>query len=276
MTSIERLFAKLRDDRRKAVMPFVTAGDPDLDFTAQVIGRLDAVGAHLCEVGFPYSDPIADGPVIQASYTRALRHRLHVDQIFEMLKTVSGDVTMPLVTMVSFAIVHRYGAAKFVKAARNAGASGAIVPDLPVEEAADLASICRDCDFNLIQLVTPTTQPERSIRIAQCSSGFIYYVSVAGITGERTKLPDKLVDNVAWLRQQTDLPVCVGFGIGSAEQAKLVASVADGIIVGSAFVRRVAEAASRPRDAVLDDVARFTTELLDAVGDSRPLEPRGA
>ena len=247
-------------------MPFVTAGDPDLAFTAEVIRELDRRGSSMCEVGIPYSDPIADGPVIQASYTRALAHKIKVPAILEMLRGVSGQVKMPLVTMVSFAIVHRYGLAKFVADAQRAGVAGAIVPDLLVEEADELARICKAADFSLIQLVTPTTPRERAVRIARSSTGFLYYVSVTGITGERTALPATLVDNVAWLWTQNDLPICIGFGISQPEHVKRLAPVADGLIVGSAIVRRVAEAATKPREAVLGDVGSYAASLLAALG----------
>ena len=155
MSSIDQQFAKLRDEGRKALMPFITAGDPDLDFTEQLLRELDRRGCHLCELGIPYSDPIADGPVIQASYTRALDRQLRLSQILEMIERVTPEVRAPLVTMVSYAIVYRHGLARYVDEARAAGVAGAIVPDLPVEEAKELAGICRDADFSLIQLVTP-------------------------------------------------------------------------------------------------------------------------
>jgi tryptophan synthase alpha chain len=183
-----------------------------------------------------------------------------------MLRGVSGRVKMPLVTMVSYAIVHRYGLARYVADAQHAGVAGAIVPDLLVEEADELARICKAADFSLIQLVTPTTPRERAVRIARSSTGFLYYVSVTGITGERTQLPPQLVENVSWLRSQTDLPICIGFGISQAEHVRLLSPVADGLIVGSAIVKRVAEAASRPRETVLREVGAYVTSLTAALG----------
>lgn len=265
MSRIDDLFADLRRRQHKAFMPFVTAGDPDLDFTAEVIRELDRRGCSMCEVGIPYSDPIADGPVIQASYTRALAKKIKLREILAMLSRVSRDVKMPLVTMVSYAIVYRYGLEKYVVEAKAAGVSGAIVPDLLVEESAQLAAICKQADFNLIQLVTPTTPRDRAVRIAQSSTGFLYYVSITGITGERTELPPALLENVGWLRTQTQLPICIGFGISQPEHVKLLAPVADGLIVGSAIVRRVAEAATKPRPAVLTDVGAYATTLLGAL-----------
>jgi tryptophan synthase alpha chain len=268
MSTIDELFTKLRRRKRKALMPFVTAGDPDLRFTAEVLAELVARGCHLCEVGIPYSDPIADGPVIQASYTRALGHKIKLADILAMLGEVAPKLAAPLVTMVSYAIIYRHGLEKYVDEVCARGIAGLIVPDLPVEESAQLADICRRRDVSLIQLVTPTTPRERAVRIAETSTGFLYYVSVAGITGERTQLPPELVDNVGWLRTQTDLPICIGFGISRPEHVKLLAPVADGLIVGSAIVRRIAAAADEPREKVLRDVGEYVAGLLAALGDT--------
>jgi tryptophan synthase alpha chain len=246
-------------------MPFVTAGDPDLEFTAAVIRELFARGSSMCELGIPYSDPIADGPVIQASYTRALERRLRVADIFDMVGGLRPRPTGPIVTMVSYAIVYRHGLQQYVDRAQEAGVAGAIVPDLPVEEAGPLAEICRRRDFSLIQLIAPTTPRPRALRIARQTTGFIYYVSVTGITGERDELPAEIVENVAWLRSQTELPICIGFGISRPEHVRKLAPVADGLIVGSAIVRRVAQAADRDREEVLRDVGKYAEELLAAI-----------
>src|SRR6185295_5562805 len=265
MAAIDDLFTKLRSEKRKALMPFVTAGDPDLKFTAAVIQELVARGAHLCEVGIPYSDPIADGPVIQASYTRALAHKIKLADILTTLGEVAPKVAAPLVTMISYAIVYRHGLEKYVDDVASRGLAGLIVPDLPVEESAQLAAICGKRDISLIQLVTPTTPRDRAVQIANTSTGFLYYVSVAGITGERTALPPELVDNVGWLRTQTDLPICIGFGISKPEHVKLLAPVADGLIVGSAIVRRIAAASEKPREQVVREVGDYVAELLAAL-----------
>ncbi len=265
MPVIDQLFASLRAQRRKALMPFVTAGDPDLEFTAAVLAELVARGSSLCEVGIPYSDPIADGPVIQASYTRALAHKIKLAQILEMLAAVTPRLTVPTVTMVSYAIILRHGLARYVADAQRAGVAGAIVPDLPVEETAELSAICRKADFSLVQLVTPLTPRDRALKIAASSTGFLYYVSVTGITGERTELPQSLIDSVGWLREQTPLPICIGFGISTPEHVKKLAPAADGLIVGSAVVRRMAQASTKPRDAVLRDVGDYVESLIKAL-----------
>jgi tryptophan synthase alpha chain len=265
MSSIDQLFAELRRSGRKALMPFVTAGDPDLDFTAEVLREVVARGSSLCEVGIPYSDPIADGPVIQASYTRALGKHVKLDGIFEMLAGLGPRLGAPVVTMASYAIIYRRGLEAYVRAAKTAGVSGAIVPDLPVEEAGPLADVCRREDFSLIQLVTPTTPRDRAKWIAARTTGFLYYVSVTGITGERTELSREIVDNVAWLRTQTGLPICIGVGISRPQHVRLLAPVADGLIVGSAIVRRIAEASQRPRQEVLREIGDYVGELLKAL-----------
>jgi tryptophan synthase alpha chain len=265
MSEVDDLFQKLRQNRSKALMPFVTAGDPDLEFTAELLGELTRRGADLCEVGIPYSDPIADGPVIQASYTRALAKHVKLAQVFDMLRQTASDATAPLVTMVSYAIVHRHGMRKYVDEARAAGIAGAIVPDLLIEESAELTETCRAADFSLVRLVTPTTPRDRALRIAERSTGFLYYVSVTGITGERTELPQQLLDNVSWLREQTDTPICIGFGISQPEHVRRLAPVADGLIVGSAIVRRVAQAGERPRADVLREVGDYVASLIEAL-----------
>jgi tryptophan synthase alpha chain len=265
MSAIDRLFEQLRAQGRRALMPFVTAGDPDLDFTAAILQQLDACGCHLCELGIPYSDPIADGPVIQASYTRALDRGTHFADILEMTARVGPTLSMPVVSMVSYAIVFRRGITSFVATAKAAGIAGAIVPDLPIEEGRELAEVCRREDFSLIQLVAPTTPRERAIRIAESSTGFLYYVSVAGITGERTQLPPDLAENVAWLRARTSLPICIGFGISQPEYVRQLAPVADGLIVGSAIVRRIAEAVRQPRQQVLAEIGAYVRQLLGAL-----------
>jgi tryptophan synthase alpha chain len=246
-------------------MPFVTAGDPSVEFTGRVLRTLSAAGVSMCEVGIPYSDPIADGPVIQASYTRALERRTKLSEILAMLAKTTPVLSAPLVTMVSYAIVYRHGLEKFVGDALAAGVAGAIVPDLPVEESQALAQLCRRREFDLIQLVTPTTPRQRALRIAETSSGFLYYVSVTGITGERSDLPKELVDNVAWLRARTELPICIGFGISRPEHVRQLAHVADGLIVGSALVRRIEQCSARGEDAVLDDIRSYVETMVDAL-----------
>lgn len=263
MSLIDDRFAELRTKNQKAFVPFVTAGDPSLKWTARLLERLSECGCAVGEVGIPYSDPIADGPVIQASYTRALDSGTKLRDIFSMVSEVSPQLKMPLASMVSYSIIQRVGAEKYVADAQRAGFSGAIVPDLLVEEADAFRELCRKQDFSLIHLVTPTTPKERMLRIANSSSGFIYFVSVTGITGERNELPADLLEQVSWLRERTELPICIGFGISRVEHVKLLAPVADGLIVGSAIVRRFAER-SDPETALVE-VEQLAHELIQAM-----------
>ncbi len=267
MNRIDSLFTRLRGEKRRALMPFVTAGDPDLSTTAMLINELVSRGSHLIEVGIPYSDPIADGPVIAASYHRALENGVKVAHIFQTLRTLRAEGSArfndtPMVSMVSYAIIHRIGAERYLNDAATAGLDGLIVPDLPVEESAALMEKATRRNLKLIQLITPTTPRERAIEITRSTTGFIYYVSVAGITGERQSLPTDLVETVGWLRTQTELPICIGFGISGPDQVRQLAPVADGLIIGSAIVRRLAEAINRPRAEVVREIGQFVGELV--------------
>ena len=264
IAKLEAAFAAARTAGRKALAPFVTAGDPDLATTVAVLEAVDRAGATLCELGVPYSDPIADGPVIQASYTRALGAGITLDGVLSIAKQASAKVTMPILAMVSYSIIFRRGIDRFVADAKAAGLAGFVVPDLPLEESDELDTACRAAGLALVRLVTPTTPPGRAEAIARKSTGFLYCVSVAGVTGARTDLPPGLLDRIAWLRTKTDVPIVVGFGISSPEQVRAVAAVADGVIVGSALVRLVAESAPEGQPAMLAKVERFVTDLAAA------------
>lgn len=250
-----------------AFMPFITAGDPDLETTTRLIQELGRQKADLIEIGFPYSDPIADGPVIQASYTRALQKGLHLPSIFDAIHKLPAKELPPLVAMVAYAIVFRMGVTAFLEAAVSAGFSGLIVPDLPAEESSDLSRAMRSAGLDLIQLIAPTTPPERTKRILETATGFLYCISVAGTTGVRDSLPPELSDQLRWLRTQTDLPLAVGFGISRPDQVASLRGLADGVIVGSAVVRRIAAITEGPVpvEAALEDVGRFAAEMHGAV-----------
>ncbi|MGE3806257.1 MAG: tryptophan synthase subunit alpha [Gemmataceae bacterium] len=269
MNLIDSLFTDLRQQGQRAFMPFLTAGDPDLETTELLVRTVVERGANLIEIGFPYSDPIADGAVIQASYTRALERGLHIDQIFDCVSrlqqhpAIQGKV--PLVAMVSYSLVHRRGPAAFVERAQTAGFSGAIVPDLPVEETEALSAIAKARDFKLILLVTPTTPRERAVRIAATATGFLYCVSVTGITGERDKIPEQLRDQLAWLRQQTPLPLCVGFGVSKPEHVKMLREIADGVIVGSALVRKLEQGKNRPASELAREIGDLVGSLVQTL-----------
>lgn len=251
-------------------MPFITAGDPSLAVTTELIPAIARAGADLIEVGVPYSDPIADGPVIAASYHRALTQGFKLTDFFAAIRTVRGaaespGASIPLIAMISYAIIHRWGTTRFLETARSAGLDGLIVPDLPLEESHQLCRLATEHELALIQLITPTTTRERARAIMASTTGFIYYVSVAGVTGERRELPPEVVANVAWLRSQTTLPICIGFGIGSVDQVRTLAGKADGLIVGSAIVRRLEKVGEHPAEQVVAEVGSFVAELASGL-----------
>jgi tryptophan synthase alpha chain len=266
MNPIDALFQRGRAAGRKAFIPFLSAGDPNLGFTECLLPRVAAAGADLIEIGFPFSDPIADGPVIQASYTRALERGLKLDDIFAALGRVTASTgwATPLVGMVSYSLVFRLGPKAFIEQALQAGLSGAIVPDLTAEEADGFAQLARERDFKLILLVTPTTTPARAERIVKLCTGFLYCVSVVGITGERDRLPETLREQLRKLRAQTDLPICVGFGVSKADQVRELREIADGVIVGSSLVKKLEKAGSAAAQAA-DDVVASVRELAGAL-----------
>ena len=269
-TRIAATFAALKARGQMAFMPFVTAGDPDMATSLVIIRELASRRVDLIEVGFPYSDPIADGPVIQTSYTRALSRGLHVADIFngiqQLTSKAAGSVLPPLVAMVSYAIVFRMGAATFVQRAKEAGFAGLIIPDLPADEADEVARMIRSNGLDAIQLVAPTTTPDREDRIVRTASGFVYCISIAGTTGARDSLPIELSGQLQRLRSKTDLPLAVGFGVSRPEQVDGLRRLADGVIVGSAMVRKLERLStcSAATDDVLREIGEFAAAMVAA------------
>ena len=243
-------------------MPFIPAGYPNFATTIAVLPALEAGGASLIEIGFPFSDPIADGPTIQAAFNEALQHGANVHGILEAVRRARPRVTIPIVAMVSYSIIFRYGQEKFFPDLAAAGFDGVIVPDLPPPEAQSVCSIIRAAGLDTILLVSPSTAPDRRREIASLSSGFVYYMSISGITGERNALPTDLQDNVLALKSLTSTPVCVGFGISTARHVAQLRGVADGAIVGSAFVRRINIVKDQSTDAIAREMKTYCRELL--------------
>ena len=242
MTSISQCFEFLRDRAQCALIPFITAGDPDLETTAAALRVLDQSGADLIELGVPYSDPLADGPVIQAAATRALQRGTRLDQVLEMVRTVSPDLRSPLILFMYYNPILNRGIESFLQQIADAGVQGLVVPDLPLEEAESLLRPAAALGIEVILLVAPTSSKARIEAIARQSQGFIYLVSVTGVTGMRTQLQTHVKDLLMELRGVTDKPIGIGFGISQPEHARQVADWgADAVIVGSAFVKRLAE-----------------------------------
>ena len=255
-------------------MPYVTAGDPDVATTAAMLQGIEQAGASIVEIGIPFSDPIADGPIIQASMTYALDHGVRVEAVLEAIAAVRPKLGLGIVAMVSYSIVHRLGPAGFVRRAKQAGFDGFIFPDLPLEESGAIRDAVAAEGMILSMLIAPTTPDDRAERIAKASSGFVYVISRAGITGERRELPPELPDRLRRLRGVTDLPMAVGFGVSGPDQVRQVVSVADAAIVGSAIMRRVAEHREAGREAVVREVASFTRELATGLDRQAPVATR--
>jgi tryptophan synthase alpha chain len=259
--SISEAFASLKG--RIGLVPFIPAGYPDPETTAALLPALSEAGAAVIEVGIPYSDPIADGPTIQASYNDALtRHKIKVADVFRIVSSVRDRVAAPIVAMVSYSVPFRYGLERFIADAKSAGFDGLILPDLPPPEAERVCDAVRAGGLDTVLLVAPTTTPQRRAEIARLSSGFVYYLSVSGITGERTELPADLVDNVRQIKSVTDRPVCVGFGISTPAHVARLYGVADGAIVGSAIVKRITQHAGEGQSRIAEVVADYARQML--------------
>ena len=263
MTAISRCFENLRRNQECALIPFITAGDPDLETTAKALQVLDNSGADIIELGVPYSDPLADGPVIQAAATRALERGTTLEHVLEMLKGISPSLRSPIILFTYYnPILHR-GVDKFLRQIKDAGVAGLVVPDLPLEESAGLIKPAAEMGIDLTLLVAPTSSPERIEAIARASQGFIYLVSVTGVTGMRTQLQTRVGELLQQIRHVTDKPIGVGFGISEPEQAgQIKAWGADAAIVGSAMVKRLAE--GTPEQG-LDAITQFCQSLKTAI-----------
>ncbi len=265
LTPIQRRFAGLASQGRCALMPFVMAGDPDLEATAATLLALQEAGADLIELGIPYSDPLADGPVIQAAASRALAAGTTPAAVLSLLGSLRDRLTIPVVLFTYSNPLLNRGMEAFCDAAASAGAAGLVVPDLPLEEAEKLSTIAAQRGLDLVLLVAPTTPPERMARIHAASRGFTYLVSVTGVTGVRSALQERVGGLVRQLKDQGGTPVAVGFGISAPEQARQVRDWgADGAIVGSALVKRMAEARSQGR-SVSEEAGRYCAELRHAL-----------
>ena len=267
MSRIAEMFKRLKSEQKAAFMPFFVTGDPDIQTTIDLIRAAEANGADIIELGVPFSDPIADGPVIQASYYRALDKGFRVSQLFEMASQLrAGGLKIPLVCMVSQTLVFKRTLPVFLESCRAAGFDGLIIPDLPSGYEGDSAEQTAAAGLDLIFLIAPTTLTERRSVIATRSRGFIYYISTTGITGARTTLPPDLTENIKDIQSRVKTPVCVGFGISRPDQAAAVAAVADGVIIGSALVKKVEEAQSLNLTGakLVAHVTALVKELADA------------
>jgi tryptophan synthase alpha chain len=263
MTVIADRFAQLQSHQQCALIPFLTAGDPDLAMTEQALLTLDRSGADFIELGIPYSDPLADGPVIQAAATRALQRGTRFNQVLALIERVSPQLKAPLILFSYYNPILHQGLSLFLDQIAAAGIKGLVVPDLPLEESDPLLEATAARGIDLILLVAPTSSLDRMKAIAAKSQGFIYLVSVTGVTGVRQEMSDRVQTILEQLRQVTDKPIGVGFGISQPEHARQVKNWgADAAIVGSAIVKRLAD---QEDPASLDSIANFCQSLKAAI-----------
>jgi tryptophan synthase alpha chain len=264
MNKIEKTFEKLKAGKKKALVVYIMAGDPNLETTERLVLELESAGADLIELGVPFSDPIADGPVIQRAAERALKHKTSLTAILAMVARLRERTDAPLILMTYENPVCKYGERRFVEDAVKAGVDGVIVPDLPMEEAGPLNNHCRRHGLDLIFLAAPTSPAARLKKIAAISRGFIYYVSMTGITGANLGDLTDVRSHVAMLKQYTQKPVVVGFGIATPEQARRIGGIADGVVVGSVVVKMIEEQAGSPAGSA--KVMELVQALKEAAG----------
>ena len=270
MTRLADTFARLKKEGRAAFVPFITAGDPDMETSFAILQQLPASGADVIELGMPFTDPMADGPAVQASSVRALKAGATMAKVLKMVeKFRKTDKTTPIVLMGYYNPIHAYGTARFARDVAAAGVDGLIVVDLPIEEDEVLRVPARVQGVDLIRFVTPTTDDARLKRIAADASGYLYYVSVAGVTGTKAVPEDEVRDALARVKAVTDLPCTVGFGIRNVQQAHAIARVADGVVVGSAIVSKVAENINAGRERIVSEVLELIRALAGSTHAAR-------
>jgi len=239
MNRIDKKFKQLKKEKKKAFIAYITAGDPSLKATKDLVLELERRGTDIVELGVPFSDPLADGPTIQAASERALKKGVDLTSIFNLVKKIRVSSQIPIVLMTYYNPVLSYGVKRFVDTAAAKGVDGVIIPDLPPEEAKELIAASRKKKFSTIFLLAPTSPAKRIKMISKYSGGFIYYVSLTGVTGARESLPKEVTARIKAVRRAVKKPVCVGFGISTALQVKQVLKAADGVIVGSAIIKTI-------------------------------------
>ena len=268
MSRIAAKFADLRKSRRSAFVPFLTAGDPDLETSFELIQKLPAAGADIIELGIPFSDPMADGPINQASYLRALKSGMTLAKILDLTRRFrKGDDKTPIVLMGAYNPIHAYGTARFARDAAEAGVDGLLIVDLPAEEDDVLRLPATSHGIDMIRFLAPTTDDARLKVVLDGATGYLYYASIAGITGTKSYAESDVRASVLRIRRATDLPCVVGFGIKTPEQAGVIAGIADGAVVGSAIVTRIEKSATAGvgRAGLVSDVLEFCASLAKSV-----------
>ena len=259
LSRVDEKFYELNNNKKLALMPFIMAGDPNLEKTSEILLKLQENGADLIELGIPYSDPLADGPIIQLSASRALKSGTTPKKVIKLLESLKGKLNIPIILFTYLNPLLCFGFEHFCELASNAGVSGLIIPDLPLEEAYKFSKIVSNHAMDLVLLVAPTTPFERMKTISKHTKGFTYLVSVTGVTGERNQMENRVEDLIIKLKQITTSPVAVGFGISSPEHVNKVREWgADGVIIGSAFVKRISSSSEKD---VVNNVGKFCNDM---------------
>lgn len=269
MSRLNATFARLKKENRAAFIPFISGGDPDMETCAAILEALPGCGADIIELGMPFSDPMADGPAVQMSSTRAIAAGATLPKVIELVRKFRRkDNKTPIVLMGYFNPIHAYGTARFARDVAAAGVDGLIAVDLPIEEDEVLRVPAAAQGVDLVRFVTPTTDAARLQRILEAASGYLYYVSVAGVTGTKSFSEADVAAAIARVRAATALPVAVGFGIRTPEQAATIGAIADGVVVGSAIVGKIAENLGQKPEMVVKAVTELCTSLAQATHNS--------
>ena len=259
LSRVDEKFYELNNNKKLALMPFIMAGDPNLEKTSEILLKLQENGADLIELGIPYSDPLADGPIIQLSASRALKSGTTPKKVIKLLESLKGKLNIPIILFTYLNPLLCFGFEHFCELASNAGVSGLIIPDLPLEEAYKFSKIVSNHSMDLVLLVAPTTPFERMKTISNHTKGFTYLVSVTGVTGERNKMESRVENLIAKLKEINNNPIAVGFGISTSEHVNKVREWgADGVIIGSAFVKRISSSSEKD---VVNNVGKFCNDM---------------
>ena len=238
MNRIEKVFKKLKAQNKKAFIPYIMAGDPSIERTKEIVLMFEECGADIVEIGVPFTDPLADGPTIQRAAERALKNGVTLKKVIALVRDLRLKTKIPLVLMTYYNPVFKYGEERFIADAKDAGVDGVIIPDLPPDEAGEFTRLAKNAAIASIFLLAPTSTEDRIKKVARASTGFIYYVSITGITGAQLLLDGSIEKSINGIRRITDKPVAVGFGVSTPDEAKAVAGVSDGVIIGSAIVKK--------------------------------------
>ena len=260
MNRIDKKFKELKKNKEKAFIVFITAGYPNLGVTEKLIYEFDKIGVDILELGVPFSDPMADGPVIQEASQEALKKKTHLVDILKIIKTARKKVSIPICLMTYYNPIFCFPDKQFIAKAQESGVDGVIIPDLPPEEGKDFIKAANKAGIDTICFISPTSGVERIKSISKVAKGFIYYVSLTGVTGARRALPQDMRGNINLIKRHTAKPVCVGFGVSTSFQAREVNKVADGVIIGSAIVKKIKENISRPD--LVKRVSNFVRGLM--------------